>query len=125
MQNALAVGIGGFFGSIARYFVGVLVSRLFDEPTFPYATFAVNIVGCLLIGLLGTLAENTELVSPPMQLFLIVGFLGGFTTYSAFGYQTLTLVRDGNLLLAFLNVAAHIVFGLGAVWLGALLAEQF
>ena len=123
MQNALAVGVGGFFGCIARYLVGVLVSRLFDEPTFPLATFVVNIVGCLLIGFLGTLAENTELISPPMQLLLIVGFLGGFTTYSAFGYQTLTLMRDGSLLFAFLNVAAHIVFGFGAVWLGALIAK--
>ncbi|MDQ3754312.1 MAG: fluoride efflux transporter CrcB [Acidobacteriota bacterium] len=124
MENALAVGVGGFFGCIARYLVSVLISRLFDGPTFPFATFIVNIVGCLLIGLLGTLAENTELISPPIQLLLITGFLGGFTTYSAFGYQTLTLVRDGNLLCAFLNVAAHIVCGLGAVWLGAALAKQ-
>lgn len=124
MQNALAVGVGGFLGSIARYLVGVLILRLFDAPEFPFATFVVNIVGCLLIGLLGTLAKNTELLSPPMQLFLIVGFLGGFTTYSAFGYQTLTLMREGNLLFGFFNVAAHIVFGFGAVWLGSLLAKQ-
>ena len=124
MGNALAVGVGGFFGCIARYLVGVLISRLFDEPTFPFATFACNIVGCLLIGLLGTLAENTELFSPPMQLLLVVGFLGGFTTYSAFGYQTLTLMRDGYLSFALLNAAAHIIFGLGAVWLGAWLAKQ-
>lgn len=124
MRNALAVGIGGFFGCNARYLIGVLISRLFDEPTFPFATFIVNIVGCLLIGILGSLAENTELVSQPMQLFLIVGFLGGFTTYSAFGYQTLTLMRDGNLLSAFLNVTAHILFGFGAVWLGILIAKR-
>ena len=124
MQNALAVGVGGFFGCIARYLVSVLVSRLFDEPTFPLATIIVNIVGCLLIGFLGTLAETTELISPPLQLFLIVGFLGGFTTYSAFGYQTLTLMRDGYLSFALLNAAAHIIFGLGAVWLGAWLAKQ-
>ena len=124
MQNALAVGVGGFFGSIARYLVGVLVSRFFDEPTFPFATFVVNIAGCFLIGLFGTLMENTELISPPVQLFLIVGVLGGFTTYSAFGYQTLTLMRDGHFLFALLNVAAHIIFGLGAVWLGAWLANQ-
>jgi len=71
MGNALAVGVGGFFGCIARYLVSVLVSRLFDEPTFPLATIIVNIVGCLLIGFLGTLAETTELISPPLQLFLI------------------------------------------------------
>ena len=125
MGNALAVGVGGFFGSIARYLVGVIISRFFDEPTFPFATFVVNIIGCLLIGLLGTLGENTELISPPMQLLLIVGFLGGFTTYSVFGYQTLRLMRDGHSLFALLNVAAHIVFGLGAVWLGEFLAKQF
>ncbi len=59
-----------------------------------------------------------------MQLLLVVGFLGGFTTFSAFGYQTLTLMRDGYLSFALLNVASHIVFGLGAVWLGAWLAKQ-
>jgi len=124
MQNALAVGVGGFFGCIARYLVGIFIARFFDEPAFPFATFIVNIAGCFLIGWLGTLAENVELISPPMQLFIVVGFLGGFTTYSAFGYQTLTLVRDGNVLFALLNVSAHIIFGLGAVWLGALLAKQ-
>lgn len=124
MGNALAVGVGGFFGCIARYLTSVLISRIFDEPTFPFATIIVNIVGCLFIGLLGTLAENTELVSPPMQLLLIAGFLGGFTTYSAFGYQTLMLLRDGNFLSAFLNVTAHIVFGLCAVWLGMLIAKR-
>ena len=124
MRDALAVGVGGFFGCVARYLVGVLISRIFDAPDFPFATFVVNIVGCLLIGFLGVLAENTNLISPPMQLLLIVGFLGGFTTYSAFGYQTLMLMRDGSLWLAFLNVAAHIVFGFGAVWLGMLTAKQ-
>ncbi len=124
MKDVLAVGIGGFFGCIIRYLVGVLVSRFFDEPTFPFATLAVNVGGCLLIGLLGTVSENTKMISPPLQMFLIVGFLGGFTTYSAFGYQTLTLMREGYSLAALLNVAAHIVFGFGAVWLGALIAKQ-
>ena len=124
MKNALAVGLGGFFGCIARYLTGVLVVRLFDAPVFPYATLIVNVAGCLLIGLLGGLAENTQLISPEMQLFLIVGLLGGFTTYSAFGYQTLTLAHEGRMLLAILNVSAHIILGLGAVWLGAFIAKQ-
>ena len=124
MKNALVVGLGGFFGCIARYLTGVVVLRLFDPPVFPYATLIVNVVGCLLIGLLGGLAEDTRLISPEMQLFLIVGLLGGFTTYSAFGYQTWTLARDGQMLLAVLNVSAHIILGLGAVWLGALIAKQ-
>jgi CrcB protein len=124
MKNALAVGFGGFFGCIARYLTGVLVVRLFDAPVFPYATLIVNIVGCLLIGLLGGLAEDTELISSEMQMFLVVGLLGGFTTYSAFGFQTLTLAREGRMLLAALNVSAHIILGLGAVWLGTLAAKQ-
>jgi len=124
MKNALAVGLGGFFGCIARYLTGVLVVRLFDAPVFPYATLIVNITGCLLIGLFGGLAENTDLISPELQLLLIVGLLGGFTTYSAFGFQTLALARDGRMLLAVLNVSAHIILGLSAVWLGTLIAKQ-
>lgn len=124
MKNVLAVGIGGFCGSIARYLAGVLVLRFVAAPVFPYATLLVNVVGCLLIGFLGGLAENTALISPEMQLLLIVGLLGGFTTYSAFGYQTLLLARDGRMPLAVLNVSAHLILGLGAVWLGTLIAKQ-
>jgi CrcB protein len=124
MKNALAVGFGGFFGCIARYLTGVVVARFFDASAFPYATLIVNIVGCLLIGLLGGLAQSGELISPAMQLFLIVGFLGGFTTYSAFGYQTLTLAHEGRMFFALLNVSAHLILGLGAVWLGELIAHK-
>jgi CrcB protein len=124
MKNALAVGLGGFLGSIGRYLIGIVVLRLFDAPVFPYATLVVNVVGCLLIGLLGGLAESTQLISPAMQLFLMVGLLGGFTTYSAFGYQTATLAHDGRMLLAVLNVSAHLVLGLSAVWFGGLIAKQ-
>lgn len=124
MKDALFVGIGGFFGCVFRYLVSILAVRIFDESALPWGTFIVNILGCFFIGLLGTLAENSQMISPPMQLVLIVGFLGGFTTYSAFGWQTLTLFREGFSLLAAINVAAHIVFGFGAVWLGAFLAKK-
>jgi CrcB protein len=124
MKDALFVGIGGFFGCIFRYLVSILAVRIFDESALPWGTFAVNILGCFFIGFLGTLAENSQIISPPMQLVLIVGFLGGFTTYSAFGWQTLTLLRDGFSLIAAINVAAHIILGIGAVWLGAVLAKK-
>ena len=120
----LAVGFGGFFGCVARYLTGVLIIRLFDAPVFPYATLIVNVVGCFLIGLLGGLAEHTQLISPQMQLFLMLGVLGGFTTYSAFGYQTLTLAHEGRMLLAVLNVAAHIILGLSAVGLGESITKR-
>jgi CrcB protein len=123
MKEALAVGLGGFIGCVARYLVSVLMIQFIAAPAFPYATLIVNVVGCFLIGLLSSLAENTNMFSPEMQLFLIVGILGGFTTYSAFGYQTLTLARDGQMLAAFLNVSTHIILGFGAVWLGASIAK--
>jgi CrcB protein len=124
MKDVLAVGFGGFFGCVARYLTGVLIIRLFDAPVFPYATLIVNVVGCFLIGLLGGLAEHTQLISPQMQLFLMLGVLGGFTTYSAFGYQTLTLAHEGRMLLAVLNVAAHIILGLSAVGLGESITKR-
>ncbi len=124
MQNALAVGMGGFLGCIARYLVGVMVAHLVAAPVLPYATLLVNVVGCLLIGVLSTLAERPAGLSPPLQLFLMVGLLGGFTTYSTFGYQTVTLARTGQGGLALLNVAAHLLLGLGAVWCGIWLAQH-
>ena len=123
MKNALVVGLGGFIGCIARYLISVLISQLFGAPAFPYATLIVNIVGCFLIGLLGGLTENTNMFSPEMHLFLTVGILGGFTTYSAFGYQTLMLARDEQIISAILNLSAHIILGFGAVWLGVWLAK--
>ncbi len=96
MQNALAVGMGGFLGCIARYLVGVMVAHLVAAPVLPYATLLVNVVGCLLIGVLSTLAERPAGLSPPLHLFLSVGLLGGFTTYSTFGSQTVTLARTGQ-----------------------------
>jgi CrcB protein len=118
MKQALIVGAGGFVGCIARYFVGVLVARLVGTLVFPYATLIVNVVGCLLIGVLGGLAQTTHMLSPNLQLLLITGMLGGLTTYSTFGYQTVTLLRDGHLINAIAFVATHLVLGLSAVWLG-------
>lgn len=118
MKQALIVGAGGFVGCIARYGVGVLVTRLFGTPTFPYATLIVNVVGCLLIGVLGGLAQTTRVLSPDLQLLLITGMLGGLTTYSTFGYQAVTLGRDGHLTTAMLFVTLHLIVGLSAVWFG-------
>jgi CrcB protein len=123
MKQALIVGAGGFVGCIARYLVGVLVTRLLNAPVFPYATLLVNIVGCLLIGVLGGLAQSTRVLSPELQLLLITGLLGGFTTYSTFGYQAVTLLRDGHLITAILFVATHLALGLWAVWFGLFLVR--
>ena len=111
MKQALIVGAGGFVGCIARYLVGVLVARLLGAPVFPYATLVVNVVGCLLIGVLGGLAQTTRMLSPELQLLLITGMLGGLTTYSTFGYQAVTLLRNGHLTTAMFFMATHILLG--------------
>lgn len=118
MQNLIFVGLGGFFGSVLRYLVSGWVQRLSDTALFPYGTLSVNVVGCLLIGLLGGWADNTELFSPGTRLFLLLGVLGGFTTYSTFGYETVALLRDRQMLAAMASVGLHLLLGFGAVALG-------
>ncbi|MBM3926769.1 MAG: fluoride efflux transporter CrcB [SAR202 cluster bacterium] len=118
MITVLLVGAGGAIGSMLRYGVGVWADRLLSHPVFPYGTVAVNLAGCLLIGLLAGLVESRQLFGGGVQSFLIVGLLGGFTTFSAFGYQTLTLFRDGQPGLAFLNVGLQVIVGVAAAWAG-------
>jgi len=118
MQNILFVGLGGFVGSVLRYLVAGWVQKLSDAPFFPCGTLSVNVVGCLVIGLLGGWADNANLFSPPVRLFLLVGLLGGFTTYSTFGYETVALLRDRQALAALGYVGLHLILGFGAVALG-------
>ena len=124
IRNLLLVGTGGFLGSIGRYLVGGWTHRLLGSG-FPYGTLAVNILGCALIGLLGGLAESRQLFTPEARLFLFLGVLGGFTTFSSFGYETLAFARDGEFLIAGLNVFLQVVLGLTAVWLGHVLSRLF
>ena len=105
-------------GSVLRFGVSGLVQRIDPAGAFPYGTLAVNTIGCLAIGLLGGLAESRQVLGPELRLFLFLGLLGGFTTVSSFGFETLALARDGEHLKAGVNVAATIVLSLTAVWLG-------
>lgn len=91
---------------------------LLRSADFPYGTIAVNITGCLIIGFLSQLAESQGAFIPETRAFLFIGFLGGFTTFSTFGNETMNLFRDGENVLALINVAVQIGVGLGAVWLG-------
>jgi CrcB protein len=122
MRNVLLVGLGGFVGSVLRHGVSTVVPA---GVRFPAATLVVNVVGCLVIGILGGLAEARMPLSDPLRLFLIVGVLGGFTTYSAFGYETIATARGGAGAVALLNVVLHLVMGLGAVWVGFRAGEYF
>lgn len=118
MKSILLVGLGGFIGSVARYMLGGWVLHLTTQGRFPYGTFAVNIFGCLVIGILAGLAERYDLFGPGTRLFLFTGLLGGFTTFSAFGLDAMFLVRRGELWVAALYAGASVVLGITAVWLG-------
>ncbi len=118
MTNILLVGLGGFIGSVARYKLGGWLLHLTAQEKFPYSTFAVNIVGCLVVGILAGLAEKHELFGQGARLFLFTGLLGGFTTFSAFGLETMFLLRRGEPWIAALYVVASVLLGLVAVWIG-------
>jgi fluoride exporter len=118
MSNLLFIGFGGFLGSVLRYLFSGYIQGILKNADFPYGTIAVNLTGCLIIGFLSQLAESQGLFTSETRAFVFISFLGGFTTFSTFGNETLNLFRDSENLLAFFNVAMHIIFGLGAVWLG-------
>jgi len=116
--HAFLVGTGGFVGSLCRFAVGGLVYRLMPDAPLPYGTLAVNLIGCFAIGVLGGWGDGRGAIGTEWRLLLFLGLLGGFTTFSAFGYETMALLRDAAHLRAVLNVAFHLVAGLGAVWAG-------
>jgi CrcB protein len=117
MKELLLVGIGGGLGAMARYGLSGFAHRVLGA-SFPYGTLAVNVLGCLVIGAVLYLVEGRAVLSLQARLFLATGILGGLTTFSSFGYETLELLRSQQLRLALLNVAANVVLGLGSVWLG-------
>lgn len=117
IANALVVGLGGFVGAVARYGLSAWVQRQ-TTGGFPLGTLSVNLLGCLLIGCVVHLGVDRTSLSPQAKLFLMAGILGGFTTFSAFGYETLEQLRAGAIGPAMLNAAANVVLGVGAVWAG-------
>ncbi|GAB4367731.1 MAG: fluoride efflux transporter CrcB [Acidobacteriota bacterium] len=123
MIRWLAVGAGGFVGATFRWLVAGGVQRLFPEAGFPWGTFAVNALGCLALGFLAELAELRGVLGVEGRLFLLVGVLGGFTTFSTFGWETVSLLRDGSPGLAAGNAAGQVLVGLAGIWLGMRLAH--
>lgn len=118
MGKIFLIGAGGFFGAILRYLVSGFVQLLAKSIAFPYGTLAVNFIGCLMIGFLGRYADTYGIFIPEIRVLVFIGFLGGFTTFSTFGNETVALLRDGNNVPALLNIGAHIILCLGAVWAG-------
>ena len=120
MQQILIVGVGGFVGAVTRYAVNGAVQRRFPPGTLalPLATLVVNVAGCFAIGVLMALVAEKHLLSRNAQLLLATGFLGSLTTFSAFGYETVELLRGHEIRFAAWNVGTNLVLGLAAVWLG-------
>lgn len=120
LRNILIVGIGGFLGSIARYLSQIAAGKIFTSG-FPFGIFLVNIIGCLLIGIVYALTEKGNLLTSEMRLFLAVGFCGGFTTFSTFSYDNLMLLKDNSIGLLLINTFGSVAFGLLAVYAGIVL----
>jgi CrcB protein len=112
-----AIGLGGALGSVARYALAGAVQR-YTSPYFPYGTFAVNILGCLVFGIVFGLTEHRFVISPPARAFLLIGVLGGFTTFSSYTFESFQLIRDAEFLRASVNAGGQVVLGLVCFWLG-------
>ena len=119
MNKYFVVGLGGFLGSIARFWVGGYISDRMGTR-FPYGTFVINVTGSFLIGLTVTLLAERMHWNPNWRYLLPIGFIGAYTTFSTFEIETFSSLHDGAILIAFLNVALSVILGFIAVWLGVL-----
>ena len=115
--NLLAIAIGGAIGAVARYALSMFVLRV-SGTLFPLGTFVVNVVGCLVFGVIAGVSTERVQMSPAMRLFLLTGILGGFTTFSSYAFESFVLVRDGQMLWAAINITGQVVAGLVGMWAG-------
>lgn len=122
MGAILWVGLGGFLGANARYLLGGVVAERWGT-VFPWATFAINISGSFILGLFLAFAEERPWMHPSSRLMFAVGFVGAYTTFSTFEYESIRLIQEGEMLLAFANVAGSVLAGLFAVFAGIVLGE--
>lgn len=121
-MNILIVGFGGFVGAAGRYWLSGLVFKLFPSE-FPVGTLVVNVLGCLAIGAVLYLVMERESIDKRLELLIVTGILGSLTTFSTFGFETFELLRQERVLSAGANIAANMVIGLLAVWIGWVLAR--
>ena len=124
MQKTILIALAGLVGTLLRYWLSELVARQHGE-TFPWGTMVVNLLGCLMAGVVFFLAQERLLLSPTVRTVIMIGLLGGFTTFSSYGLQTFTLLRDGEFGQGILNVAASNILGLFMVWVGYVLGRVF
>jgi fluoride exporter len=118
----MIVALGGALGSVLRYLLGTWTQAISRSIDFPYGTLAVNLSGCFMIGLLAQLVEARGAFTSETRVFVFIGLLGGFTTFSSLGNETINLLREGETFNALANVGANVIFGLLLVWLGRTVA---
>jgi CrcB protein len=121
--NYLLIAVGGGLGSLARYLAGGAIMTRY-AGRFPWGTLAVNVTGSFFIGLLMTILTERFQPHPYWRLLLVVGFLGGYTTFSSFEWETYAAVREGGFWIGLMNVVGSVTLGYAAVWLGAMLARR-
>ena len=124
MQKTIFIALAGLVGTLVRYWLSGFVARQYGE-TFPWGTLTVNLIGSFLAGAMYHLAEERLLISPALRTIILIGLLGGFTTFSSYGLQTFTLLRNGEIGLATLNVTVSNVLGLLMVWMGYVAFKAF
>ena len=122
MIDILLVGLGGFIGSVSRYFVYLLMRSYFVH-SLPLATLIVNVTGCFLIGMVSGLERQFLFFQQPLLIFISVGLIGGFTTFSAFGFETVELLQQQQYGWACLNIFSNLIIGFGAIWVGRTFAS--
>ncbi len=123
MDQIIPIALLGAVGAVARYTVSDWAHRALGE-SFPYGTLAVNLIGCLLLGVAAHICHTTELIPAHLRPGITIGMLGAFTTFSTFSYETLERLQSGQWEMGLLNIVANVAFGLLAVWLGMMLARQ-
>lgn len=114
MLNILSVGLGGFIGAVCRYLIGLIPIN--EITTFPIKTFVINVIGCIVIGVITVVAAKNSSLNPHMLLFLKVGLCGGFTTFSTFALESVDLMKNGNVMMSFLYVFGSVLVGIGVIF---------
>jgi CrcB protein len=124
LKLSLLVGLGGFIGSVSRFLASNYMTKNFPS-LYPFGTFAVNVIGCFIIGIIYSLTEERAILSNESRLLLATGFCGGFTTFSAFSAENLALIKDDQYGLVFIYISLSVVAGILFTYLGTVVGKNF